>query len=181
LASGKREPQPSLKAVIDSFEPLRLELDKGSDLSCALLGATLIENALMTAIAHLLIECPETKSLFDIKGELDGLAKCNKMAFCLGLISKDSYKDIKLIARIRNLFAHSSKPIDFSDEDVTKYCNSLNCERTYPKQRVRLSRGKYKVAVAGEWMRLVFVVAQIRRLELISIIREIDSAFGSIK
>ena len=48
-----------------------------------------------------------------------------QLAYCLALITRDQRDDFRLIARIRNAFAHDFKAASFNTEPVRGYCSSL--------------------------------------------------------
>jgi len=47
------------------------------------------------------------------------------LAYCLGLVFKTTYNNLRHLAEIRNLFAHSHKPIDFENREVQENCAEL--------------------------------------------------------
>ncbi|MDP2983749.1 MAG: MltR family transcriptional regulator [Candidatus Latescibacter sp.] len=48
-----------------------------------------------------------------------------KTAYCLGLISKAEYNDLKIIKKIRNKFAHKLHGYSFEEKEIVGLCNSL--------------------------------------------------------
>ena len=121
-----RKAIPAGKLLEDSkhfVEALILE----GPLACALIGGAAVENALMTLLSNFFVEGSE--NVFDIGGCLESASKCAAVAYCLGFISKEGRENLKLIARIRNKFAHSHVPIDFDDTEVVESCSKLKPEK----------------------------------------------------
>lgn len=94
-----------------------------------LVSVSVLENAVVTLLHKVMIKDDVVEGLFDIDGDLSSSSKCIRMAYCLGLIDKDTHDALKLIARIRNLFAHSVRHLDFENKDVAELCKELQ----YPK------------------------------------------------
>jgi hypothetical protein len=49
-----------------------------------------------------------------------------KMAYALGLITKNQYDDLERLRKIRNEFAHNWEPVSFSDDKISSYIAALN-------------------------------------------------------
>lgn len=159
-----REPL-SEEGIFVSGQALREALKNGSDLACVLIAGAAIENALMVLLENFLVDCPESKNLFDIKNELDSFSSCNKMAFCLGLTCRESFENIKKLGVIRNKVAHSHVPIDFSNNDIIGLCNELAFHALSPKEREGIEkhattpRNKFHIIVNLEWGNIMCVAA----------------------
>ncbi len=81
--------------------------------------------------------------------EITGLFDCNilqkaKFAYALGLINKPTFRDLKLINKIRNTFAHSES-MDFADSEVQKKCKGLSTAKGH-KVTAKTSYKIYKAA-----------------------------------
>ncbi len=148
-----RRPPQSWNDLGGDIKPLLNAITKGDDLSCALVGAASVENALMHLLRRFLVKCDESEGLFEIKGDLDSLSKCNRMAFCLGLITRQSNDNIKRIAQVRNTIAHSVRPVDFSDKEIGEICANLQFPIPVKGKR-SVARNRYRTAVHWEWVNL---------------------------
>ena len=62
-------------------------------------------------------------------GPLSSLSSKNRLGFAMGLYSADVYADIDLIRRVRNVFAHASKAVKFTQEDIYRECQKLRLLR----------------------------------------------------
>ena len=49
-----------------------------------------------------------------------------KAAYCLGLISKNTYQDLNTVRKIRNKFAHKLHGYTFDKPEIISWCKSLN-------------------------------------------------------
>jgi len=97
-----------------------------SDLACALILASYIDQCLASLLQAFLIESSITEKLLDPNGGLLGSFEARaQLAYTLALISKPEYQNLNRIAQIRNLFAHSHFDIKFEEAAVEKLCNDL--------------------------------------------------------
>jgi hypothetical protein len=96
---------------------------KETDRGAALVGAARIDDKLKETLTAFFANRKVGKALLD--GELGTLSARTKAAFCLGLIGRDEYDECNTIRQIRNAFAHSAKPLEFSDPDIAKQCFNL--------------------------------------------------------
>ena len=65
------------------------------------------------------------KTLFDATGPLGTFSSKLKLAYGIGLLPKNIYTDCNKIRKIRNSFAHVSKPMSFEDEPIKSQTHSL--------------------------------------------------------
>jgi len=49
----------------------------------------------------------------------------NDLAYCLGLYGEKTHRDINLLSKIRNRFAHTLALLDFDDEQIASRCREL--------------------------------------------------------
>ncbi len=109
-------------SIVTFWEGERRENDR----SLAVSGAAIIDQQLKDLLIEFFIDSPkETNSLLSSTGALGALGVRNQMAFVLGLIDKPTYKDIKLIQKIRNIFAHTHLRIDFNHTKTSGLATSL--------------------------------------------------------
>ncbi|EPG6918551.1 TPA: hypothetical protein SMT72_002133 [Proteus mirabilis] len=102
------------------------ELHEESDRGIALLSASIIEDWLSTILKSFLIDNEASKKMLDGFNAPIGTfsAKIN-MAFSLGLIMKNEYKEIEIIRKIRNEFGHNWHGISFKTQKIIDLTNNL--------------------------------------------------------
>ncbi len=133
-------------------------LDEETDRGCALLAASHIEARLESLLQAVLVE---DKNL--LSGMLTGnrplatLSAKADLAYLMGLISKPTHRDINLIRRIRNEFAHSIDPIDFTTSVIANRCSELQTDYWHESLP---PRKKYIRVICGV---LVLINAAIRK------------------
>jgi DNA-binding MltR family transcriptional regulator len=129
---AKRKPIP-LEKFLEQFGSSILQYSKTEHpLAFALVGAALLENALMTLLHRYLVEGPTTEGLFGIQGTLGSYSECARMAYCLGLIPKNMLANLERIGQIRNKFAHSTSERTFHDPEIAAICHTLTTTKATP-------------------------------------------------
>lgn len=118
-------PKDKQEAIQEFFE-LRVRLSAESDRGCALTAAAYLDESLATLLR---------KRLVQDKGNIDALINQGRalstfsarirIAYAVGLISKDCMSDLNTIRGIRNEFAHLHGPVSFSDQSIAHRCRNL--------------------------------------------------------
>lgn len=125
---------------------LDLNNPQASDRSVAILAASYLDIHLRLAIERRLLHVadlrlprikdydnkPKSKEkdifyrLFDIfPGTLTSLSTKIDMATALGIVSPNTYHDLAIIRKVRNLFAHEPEAITFDSDEVAARCEAL--------------------------------------------------------
>ncbi|HUX11940.1 MAG TPA: MltR family transcriptional regulator [Spirochaetia bacterium] len=119
-----------------------------SDRGAALLAASLLEEILERLLRAFFDEAhrqitPILTSLFDAMGPLGTFAGKSKFAFAARLITETQYEDLEQIRKVRNEFAHTTGPADFTDPRIAKRMEKLHYAAFLKKRipRYSLKRG----------------------------------------
>jgi DNA-binding MltR family transcriptional regulator len=127
------------------------ELKNEPDRAAALIGASMLEHALQEAIRSVLRSFHAEKDkdtlerLFGGHGIFSGLSAKILSAFALRIIGPVAQRDLDLINKIRNEFAHDMNPLYFNTPRVQDRCKELKItEDTLVRDN---SRGCYLLAV----------------------------------
>ncbi len=106
--------------------PILREMMDERDRGAALIGAGFVETKLKEAIVTCLRSDDETfNHMFKPGGPLGDLSNKSLIAYMLGLMRKETKADFKLIAQIRNQFAHKADPISFDTPIIRDWCAKL--------------------------------------------------------
>jgi Mannitol repressor len=126
-----------LKAILN-------DLGKESDRGAAIIGGSFLEHYLGLAILSRFRELPiKTREiLFDGVGPLSSFSAKIHLGFALSLYDEDAYADMRLINRIRNIFAHDTVPTTFLSEEVAQRVKSLKGPNMYFGDERHLTRRK---------------------------------------
>lgn len=67
------------------------------------------------------------KLLFkDVYAPLQSFSARMHVTYCLGLIDETQHKNLNLIRKVRNAFAHQLVDLSFEDENISKLCRKLS-------------------------------------------------------
>jgi DNA-binding MltR family transcriptional regulator len=112
----------NLELVVNFRETLNKETDRG----CALMAASFLENELSLLLKEKFVgNNSQIEELFEFNGPLGTFSSKIKISYCIGLINKQSFKDLEIIRRVRNDFGHQFKPIEFTSENIKNRINNL--------------------------------------------------------
>ena len=118
----------------DSFAPISrflIVLINESDRGMVLAGAAFIDSSLESLLRAFLTESTVTNALFTSNGPLSTFSSRNNMALSLGLIDSDIKRDIDLVRKIRNRFAHTETLVSLKDSDAANRLNELVCLKDF--------------------------------------------------
>lgn len=106
---------------------LRTALSNESDRGCGLLAASYLEVQLEQLLRAGLIEgpVPVIDSLFEGTGPFSTFSARIDAAFCLGYLPAGTRRDLHLVRKIRNSFAHHAWGVHFENEQISNRCREL--------------------------------------------------------
>ena len=122
----KRPRLPKLENLSEDTQRFFDVLNKESDLAVALISASYLDVSLAGMLKRRMRKSSVADSLLNpSSGALGSMASRADAAYCLELIDKRLYKDLRLVAEIRNLFAHHHFIRSFEDPDVADLVHGL--------------------------------------------------------
>lgn len=124
------EGQEAVIFVPKDIERILEELETETDRSVAIVGASLIDESLQSAIASMLRFVEDDKDTLDrLYGPQGIFASVDAKilaAYALEIIGTNSRRDLVLINKIRNQFAHDMNPLSFDDDHIRDRCKLLS-------------------------------------------------------
>jgi DNA-binding MltR family transcriptional regulator len=107
---------------MDYMNAMRSESDRGA----VLVAAAYIDEALEDLLfVHFVDDKKVAERLLTYPGPCSTLASRCDLAYCLGLLGKDIYTDIRTIIKIRNYFAHTKEGASFEKPNIADLCDNL--------------------------------------------------------
>jgi DNA-binding MltR family transcriptional regulator len=104
----------------------RFSLDQETDRGCALMAAAFLDAELEKLLGrHFVADDTVRKELLSQNGPLGAFSSRIDLAYALGLIGKQARRDLHLIRKIRNDFAHVAKSLQFSDQPIAQRCEEF--------------------------------------------------------
>jgi len=115
-------PKKNVHELLDSIRRSAEKLGLQSHAGFAMVVAAALDRLLEDAIASKMVPLNSKMrdKIFGDYGTLRGFAAKIDMALGLGVIDQDTYKQLTILRRIRNLFAHTNERLDFSSHEVRK-------------------------------------------------------------
>jgi hypothetical protein len=97
------------------------------DFAAAILGAARLDSTLAYIIEREFIDLsPDEERALLREGPLAEFGAKIKLGYALGLYGPLTRDDLNIIREIRNAFAHSGNPLDFSNAAIARACQLIN-------------------------------------------------------
>jgi DNA-binding MltR family transcriptional regulator len=115
------------------WEAFYEEIQKETPRASVIISGTFLDTLLGDLIASFMIEGDKVVDELlsnDHEAPLSNFGARIKTAYCLGLISKIEFNDLKIIQKIRNKFAHKLHGYSFDEREIVNWCNSLETPKS---------------------------------------------------
>ena len=100
-------------------------VEQTDERAISIIGGTFIEMALEHLLKAFLPENEkDVDKLFEFNQPLGNFSNKINMAFCLGLIDRVVKKDLDMVRKVRNKFAHDLYT-SFNDSQIKSWCNKI--------------------------------------------------------
>lgn len=108
------------------FEFARLfDYGEENDRAITIVGPAFLDTLLTEMLINFLVDDQkEVQRLMQPEGPLGTFGAKVSACYCLGLIGETIKSDLRIVAKVRNRFAHDLRA-DFSDNQLKNWCNSL--------------------------------------------------------
>jgi DNA-binding MltR family transcriptional regulator len=139
------------KAFADGANIAINQLMKESNRGAVLVGVAYLDDLLIRLFkARLRLTETLSEDLFESSGPLFTLSSRIKVAYSLGWIGPETFRDLNLLRKIRNDFAHLHIPITFEDPSVQSRCRELEMPKGFgpepPAGALSMKRPKFSIA-----------------------------------
>ncbi|MES9900422.1 MAG: MltR family transcriptional regulator [Sedimenticola sp.] len=105
------------------------ELKRETDRGLPLVGAALIDEKLLETLQSFFCnEKASEKLLNDGSSPLGTFSSRIELCFALGLIDEFEYREISLLRKVRNAFAHAKHGTSFQTEKIKGFCSTLKSD-----------------------------------------------------
>jgi len=112
---------------LSKLEAAEGELKGESDRAAAIVGASIIESQLEDLLTKAMIPDAQTAPLFDGYGPLSTLSAKISIIESFGFLPKDICKDLHLLRKIRNEFAHQHGGLSFDSPKISAWVSTFGC------------------------------------------------------
>jgi hypothetical protein len=125
---SRREPAEEERAEIAD------DIRNAHDRAAGIILGSLVEMYLQELLlAYLPNAGPEIFS--QSNGPLTDFYAKNHLAFAMGIIPEALLKDLEVVRRVRNVFAHAVAPVRFSDPPITAECQKMSSHPIHFKEK----------------------------------------------
>lgn len=114
-----------LKVFADEANVFMKQLMEESDRGAALVGVAYLDELLARLFRAQTLTEKVSEELFGRFGPLSSFSSRIDVAYCLGWIGRETHRDLNLLRKIRNEFAHAHGPVTFADAAVKARCSEL--------------------------------------------------------
>lgn len=121
-------------ARLDLVMEFRHGLNGETDRGCALMAAEYLSNQLGELLRAHFIDDKKTcdEVLEAANGALSTFSPRIEFAYLLGLIGPAARRELHLVRKIRNEFAHQYRPLAFDEERISARCQELRTHSIFP-------------------------------------------------
>ncbi|OHB97800.1 MAG: hypothetical protein A2W74_07800 [Planctomycetes bacterium RIFCSPLOWO2_12_38_17] len=149
----------ALREIVEFRTVLTGESDRG----CALMATAYLEASLDKVISTFLVEDERVqKDVFSNKGFLETFSSKIDFAYLLGLITKSMHRDLHLLRKIRNEFAHNLTNLSFDSPAIRDRCSEFSYQNL---DRTESSRDKFTRKMMGIDGELFATLSELKHLE----------------
>ena len=125
--SSKRKPTRE-ETILKSrdLQAFLNEFHTESDRATAVLGAALLDEKLLQVLETFFVDDKkQVNPLLKPEGALGSFAARIRVAYCLGLLTRDLFDTLTIVREIRNAFAHQLHGLSFATPSIAKKCDKL--------------------------------------------------------
>ena len=117
---------PAIETLSKEVQALYDVVNEEPDLPCVLVSTSFLDQCLASLLERHFIKSNTAKSMLDPRGgSLGTFSARADLCYCLGLIPKGLFQNLRTIGEIRNRFAHSYLSLSFDESEIRKFCESL--------------------------------------------------------
>ncbi|TPL97443.1 hypothetical protein [Mesorhizobium sp. B2-3-10] len=123
---------PRRPATHQEFDAYLQEVENSSARSVVIVLSSNLENLLRFTVLSRFIHLPkaEIDKLCDRSGPLNSFSQLTDIGFALGIYGRVTRKNLDIVRRIRNAFAHTFIPLDFDTAEVSQEIDKLDFLQT---------------------------------------------------
>jgi len=146
LDAADQLPEPMRTSTLACMV-FRKALTPETDRGCALMAAAYLDERLKLLLqSRLVFDKKYVRRALDFNGPLGTFSSRIDFAYLLGLIPKNAQRDLHLMRKIRNEFAHVASSLNFESESVSAECKKFYFDGVVPEAP---ARSKFTRAAMG--------------------------------
>jgi DNA-binding MltR family transcriptional regulator len=128
VLSEEKDRDPQEGHSLENLNRFLTLVGKQDDRGMVLSLATFIEDTLGRLLVAYFRKCKATRELIEgFNAPLGTLGSRVKAAYSFGLITEEQYKDMDILRKVRNLFAHNWEGVSLERNDIQGMIGQLSC------------------------------------------------------
>src|SRR5262245_14808199 len=96
-----------------------------SDMPRVLIAVGYLDQWVASILSKFFVSGETSNAILSDRGMLGSFSARTDLAYCLGLIPKEMYQNLRKVGEIRNRFAHHHLTLTFEDAAAAKLCDDL--------------------------------------------------------
>lgn len=126
--TSSEQHQANERYSLDRLNRFMSLIQKQDDQAMVLSLATFLEDTLGRLLLAYFRSCKATKELIEgFNAPLGTFGSRIKAVYAFGLVTDDQYKDMEILRKIRNHFAHNWEGVSFERNDIQALVGQLSC------------------------------------------------------
>jgi DNA-binding MltR family transcriptional regulator len=132
--------QLGFDSIVGFVEGFLHEFQAETDRGTIVVASAYLDDLLAGMLRKHFVDEPKVvDELLDCQGPLGTYSSRISLAYCLGLIRDDQFKDLNTVRKIRNEFAHSHQSLSFAEPPISDLCDNLSQIRLMERLRDEMS------------------------------------------
>lgn len=122
-----KQRQQGFESIVEVVAGFLHEFQAETDRGTTVVASAYLDDLLAGMLRSYFVDEPKVVAeLLDFQGPLGTFSSRIGLAYCLGLIRDDQFKDLNTVRKIRNAFAHSHQALSFSEQPICNFCDNLS-------------------------------------------------------
>ena len=131
---ARKKQIPTIEGLSEDTRRFMEDFQQETDRGVALVAAAFLDDVIKSTLRQAFVDDEAAVNDLLARGGFGGRVN---LAYCMGLIKRTEYDDLKIILEIRNRFSHQHHPASFEEADVKQMCEKLNLKRYLGIPRIR--------------------------------------------
>jgi mannitol operon repressor len=134
------------KLKLNDWDGFREELDAGGDRSFVILCGSRIDAYIDELLRKVLVDDP-SEVLELLRGPLGTAGAKARTLYCLGALSPSEYRNLNILRKIRNKFAHELHGLSLESPEIVDLCSRLEIPLEAHEGAIYDSKGRLMLAL----------------------------------
>jgi DNA-binding MltR family transcriptional regulator len=145
-----------MRRFMDEANVIHEQLKEETDRGAALVGVAFLDELLERLLKSRMLEGKTTEGLFEGSNPLASFSARIDTAYSLGWIGPETHRELHLMRKIRNEFAHVHTPVTFASDAIQNRCGALQIPKAILPARLPRARDQFMFSASMLVLRLEY-------------------------